>query len=171
MLEPFAARAFNLPIDATTRITSIWGGFYLISLAVAGALEDRFSKIRIARLAAWGAIAAFLLIAVSGLAASKGMFYAGVVLLGLATGPATVSNLSLMLDMTVPGKVGLFIGAWGAASAFARLLGSFTTAVVRDIGRLAPDGALFGYIAAFLLEVGFVQAPGIRRRQLQPVGC
>ena len=158
LLEPFAARAFDLPVDATTRITSIWGGFYLISLAVAGALEDRFSKIRIARLAAWGAIAAFLLIAVSGLAASKGMFYAGVVLLGLATGPATVSNLSLMLDMTVPGKVGLFIGAWGAASAFARLLGSFTTAVVRDIGRLAPDGALFGYIAAFLLEVGFLAA-------------
>ena len=84
------------------------------------------------------------------------MFYSGVVLLGLATGPATVSNLSLMLDMTVPGKIGLFIGAWGAASAMARLLGSFTTALVRDLARFAPQGAIGGYTAAFLLEAGFL---------------
>jgi BCD family chlorophyll transporter-like MFS transporter len=156
LLEPFAARAFNLPVDATTRITSIWGGFYLLSLVVAGVMEDRFSKIRTARLAAWAAIAAFLLILLSGLLASQGVFYAGVVLLGLATGPATVSNLSLMLDMTVPGKVGLFIGAWGAASAMARLLGSFTTAVVRDLGKLYAEGAILGYAAAFLLQAGFL---------------
>lgn len=158
LLEPFAARAFGLPVDVTTRITSIWGACFLVSLAAAGALEDRFSKINIARLAAWAAIAAFLLIALSGLTANQGVFYAGVVLLGMATGPATVSNLSLMLDMTVPGKVGLFIGAWGAGSALARLLGSFTTALVRDLARLAPEGALWGYVGAFLLEAGFLAA-------------
>jgi len=158
LLEPFAARAFTLPVDATTRITSIWGGFYLLSLAIAGLLEDRFSKIKVARLAAWVAIAAFGLIAISGLVKNQLVFYLGVSLLGLATGPATVSNLSLMLDMTVPGKVGLFIGAWGAASAFARLLGSFTTASVRDLARLVPEGALGGYVAAFIVEACFLVA-------------
>lgn len=156
LLEPFAARAFALPVSATTRITSIWGVCYLLSLPIAGALEDRVSKIKVARLAAWAAVAAFLLIALSGLAANPAVFYTGVVLLGLATGPATVSNLSLMLDMTVPGKIGLFIGAWGAASALARLLGSFTTALVRDLAHLTPQGAVGGYTAAFLLEAVFL---------------
>jgi len=143
-------------VSLTTRITSIWGVCFLLSLAVSGYLEDRVSKITAARWSAWAAIASFLMIAVSGLVASQGLFYAGVVLLGLATGPATVSNLSLMLDMTVPGKVGLFIGAWGAANALARLLGSFTTASVRDLTRLAPGGAVWGYVAAFLVEAGFL---------------
>ena len=133
LLEPFAARAFGLPVNATTRITTIWGVCYLLSLVVTGLLEGKAAKITVVRMASLGAILAFLLIAASGLSTQLGLFYAGVVLLGLATGPATVANLSLMLDMTVPGKVGLFIGAWGTASALARFLGSFTTAVVRDM--------------------------------------
>jgi BCD family chlorophyll transporter-like MFS transporter len=151
LLEPFAARAFDWPVATTTRITSIWGTCYLLSLLIAGVMEGRISKITIARLASWTAVAAFTLVAASGLLKSQAMFYTAVVLLGLATGPATVSNLSLMLDMTVPGKVGLFIGAWGSASAFARLLGSLVTAGVRDLGRLVPGAALLGYAAAFLV--------------------
>ena len=152
LLEPYAARAFSMPISETTRITSIWGGCFLVSLVLAGIFEARSSKITIARFAAWGAVIAFSLIAVSGLLGSQAVFYAGVVLLGLATGPATVSNLSLMLDMTVPGKVGLFIGAWGSASAFARLVGSFVTAVVRDLVDLVPGSAMYGYVAAFVIQ-------------------
>ncbi len=158
LLEPFAARAFGMPVAVTTRITSIWGTFFLLSLVVTGMLEGRTSKRKIARLASWTAAAAFVLVALSGLAASTGLFYGGVVLLGLATGPATVSNLSIMLDMTVPGKVGLFIGAWGSASAFARLLGSVVTAVVRDAARIRPEFAVLGYVAGFLILGGFLIA-------------
>lgn len=152
LLEPYAARAFSMPISETTRITSIWGGCFLVSLVLAGIFEGRASKLTIARIASWGAVIAFSLVAVSGLLGSQEVFYAGVVLLGLATGPATVSNLSLMLDMTVPGKVGLFIGAWGSASAFARLVGSFVTAVVRDLVDLVPGSAMYGYVAAFVIQ-------------------
>ena len=156
LLEPFAARAFDLSVSLTTRITSIWGVCFLLSLVVAGALEDRFSKVKVARLAALAALTSFGLIAISGLAGTKGLFYTGVVLLGLATGPATVSNLSLMLDMTVPGKVGLYIGAWGAANAFARLVGSFTTAAVRDLANMLPNNTLGGYLVAFMLQMLFL---------------
>jgi BCD family chlorophyll transporter-like MFS transporter len=152
LLEPYAARAFAMPVEDTTRITSIWGTCYLISLVITGMLEGRASKLKIARFASWGAIAAFALVALSGLLASQAVFYIGVVLLGLATGPATVSNLSLMLDMTVPGKIGLFIGAWGSASAFARLVGSLLTAVVRDLVNLLPGTALYGYVSAFIIQ-------------------
>ena len=151
LLEPFAARAFDLPVSVTTRITSIWGTFYLVSLVVAGVLEGRVSKLTVARLASWLGAVSFALVAISGFVGGQGLFYLGVVLLGIATGPATVSNLSLMLDMTLPGKVGLFIGAWGSANAFARLLGSVVTAVFRDVARLAPDSAVMGYAAGFIL--------------------
>jgi BCD family chlorophyll transporter-like MFS transporter len=61
-----------------------------------------------------------------------------------------------MMDMTIPGKVGLFIGAWGAASALARLMGSFTTAAIRDLARLHPDAATIAYAAAFFAQVVFL---------------
>ena len=151
LLEPFAARAFDLPVDATTRITSIWGTCYLVSLAIAGALEGRVSKLTVARIASWLGVLSFALVAISAFVGGKNLFYFGVLLLGIATGPATVSNLSLMLDMTIPGKVGLFIGAWGSASAFARLTGSVVTAVFRDVARWSPDSAVIGYAAGFVL--------------------
>jgi len=149
LLEPFAARAFDLPVSQTTRITSIWGICFLLSLAVTGVLEGRVSKLGTARLASWVGAVSFALVGLSGVFGVQPMFYAGLVLLGLATGPATVSNLSLMLDMTVPGKVGMFIGAWGSASAFARLLGAVTTAAVRDLARLQPQTAIWGYTTGF----------------------
>ena len=156
LLEPYAARAFAMPIDETTRITTIWGSFYLVSLLAAGLLEGRISKLKIARLASWAAILAFGLVALSGVLGGESLFYAGVVQLGLATGPATVANLSIMLDMTRAGKVGLFIGAWGSASALARLLGFLVTGASRDLARLAPDGAIFGYIGGFAVLAIFV---------------
>jgi BCD family chlorophyll transporter-like MFS transporter len=157
LLEPFAARAFGIPVDKTTFITSIWGTAYLVSLLLTGLIGGRISKIQIARSASWLAIVAFVIIAISGFMGGLYMFYAGLVVLGLATGPATVSNLSIMLDMTVPGKIGMFIGAWGSASAFARLLGSITTAVVRDAVDAMPFSAgTIGYAAGFLLLAVFL---------------
>lgn len=151
LLEPFAARAFGMSVSATTRITSIWGTCYLLSLVVSGMLEGKVSKLTVARLASWVGVVSFILVGLSGPLGSQSVFYLGLVLLGLATGPATVSNLSLMLDMTVPGKVGMFIGAWGSASAFARLLGSVTTAGVRDLARINPEFAVMGYTFGFII--------------------
>ncbi len=152
LLEPFAGEAFNLSISATTRITSIWGACVLLALLAAGFLEGRFSKRQSAAAGSLGAIGAFLLIALSGVLLNKSIFYTGVVLLGLSTGVATVSNLGLMLDMTKSGSVGLFIGAWGMADALARGLGAMLSGVVRDsIAQFSHDAAQ-GYIIVFLLE-------------------
>jgi BCD family chlorophyll transporter-like MFS transporter len=157
LLEPFAARAFGIPVDKTTFITSIWGTAYLVSLLLTGFIGGRVSKIKVARLASWLAILAFGIIAMSGFVGGLYLFYTGLVVLGIATGPATVSNLSIMLDMTVPGKIGMFIGAWGSASAFARLLGSITTAIVRDVVDAMPFSAgTIGYASGFLLLAVFL---------------
>jgi BCD family chlorophyll transporter-like MFS transporter len=157
LLEPFGGEAFGMPVQETTRITSIWGLFTLVALLVAGMLERRTSKLKVAAWGGWGAFLGFVLIALSGVQANSSVFYSGVVLLGLGTGLATVSNLSLMLDMTTAGKVGLFIGAWGMANAVSRLSGSVISGAVRDtLTRILPNPIMayvvvFGIMAALLL--------------------
>jgi BCD family chlorophyll transporter-like MFS transporter len=152
LLEPFAGEALGMSVGASSRITSIWGVTFLVSLALAIFLERRLSKQTVARMGAWGGILAFGLIAASGLYASLSLFYSGVVLLGTATGLATVSNLSLMLDMTIPGMEGLFIGAWGMANAFSRLVGSVLSGAIRDISSNLLSNLVGGYVIVFLLE-------------------
>lgn len=152
LLEPFAGEAFGMPVEATTRITSIWGACVLLTLLVAHALEKRFSKRTVAKIGAWGGILAFVLIAFSGIVAHQGVFYSGVVILGVSTGLATISNLSLMLDMTVAGQVGLFIGAWGMANALARLVGSVMSGAVRDLVSQVALNPTSGYVAVFIIE-------------------
>jgi BCD family chlorophyll transporter-like MFS transporter len=156
LLEPYGAEAFNLPVDATTRITSIWGACFLLSLAIGGAMENRLTKLVIAKIGAWSGVFAFMLIVISGPTVSLSIFYGGVVLLGLATGLSTVSNLSLMLDMTVAGNVGLFIGAWGMASALARLVGNVLSGVIRDVVAGFSQSAITGYTVVFTVEMGML---------------
>ena len=156
LLEPYGAEAFGLSVQQTTRITSIWGTFFLISLTLGGMLERRVSKMAQAKIGAWSGILAFALIVLSSLFSSLTMFYIGVIALGLATGLATVSNLSLMLDMTTVGSVGLFIGAWGMASALARLVGNLLSGIVRQGMTELVANPVGGYSTVFIIEIVFL---------------
>jgi len=149
LLEPFAGEAFDMSVTETTRITSIWGVFVLIALLLTGWLETRFDKRSLAAWGGWAVLAGFLMITLSGILLQSGVFYAGLVMLGLGTGVSTVSNLSLMLDMTIDGQVGLFIGAWGMANAISRLIGSILGGAVRDVVRQVTSDPILGYIMVF----------------------
>lgn len=153
LLEPYGAEAFGLSVQATTRITSIWGSFFLVSLSLGAALERKVPKVTQARIGAYAAILAFILIVFSGTIGMLSVFYAGVILLGFATGLSTVSNLSLMLDMTTVGSVGLFIGAWGMASALARLTGNLLSGVLRESFTPLLNSSVGGYNAVFIVEI------------------
>jgi BCD family chlorophyll transporter-like MFS transporter len=152
LLEPFGGEAFGMPVKATTRITAIWGICVLAALLAAGALASRLGKRSVARWGALGALAGFVFISASGLLVRQEVFYTGVVLLGLGTGLSTVANLSLMLDMTTAGNVGLFIGAWGIADAMARWLGSILGGAVRDVVTQLSGNPLAGYVVVFTIE-------------------
>jgi BCD family chlorophyll transporter-like MFS transporter len=127
----------------------------LLTLVLAGYLERKIAKRSVARIGAWLAIAGFAVIAGSGLIHSSGLFYGGVMLLGFGTGLSTVSNLSLMLDMTTT-EVGLYIGAWGVANSMARLLGSVMSGVVRDVMSQVFNNAVLGYVIVFFLQAGLL---------------
>ena len=156
LLEPFGAEAFGMTVTQTTRITSIWGTFVLIAIIIAGLLEGRLPKRVIAQMGNIGALAGFIVIVVSGFSRSLSIFYTGVTLLGFGTGLSTVANLSLMFDLTVPGMVGLYIGAWGFSNALSRLTGSILGGVVRDVVTQLTGAALSGYLVVFGIEAGML---------------
>ena len=161
LLEPFGAEAFGMTVTQTTRITSIWGTFVLLAILIAGALEGRVAKKTVAQFGNIGALAGFVVIVVSGFTRSTSIFYSGVTLLGLGTGLSTVANLSLMFDFTVPGMVGLYIGAWGFSNALSRLIGSILGGVVRDVVNQITGAALSGYLVVFILEALMLLAAAI----------
>ncbi len=152
LLEPFGAEAFGMTVTQTTRITSIWGTFVLLAIIVAGLLEGRLSKRLVAQFGNVGALLGFVVIIISGILVNRHVFYTGVTLLGIGTGLSTVANLSLMFDLTVPGMVGLYIGAWGFSNALSRLTGSVLGGVVRDVVTQATGVALSGYLVVFSIE-------------------
>jgi MFS transporter, BCD family, chlorophyll transporter len=149
LLEPYGGQAFGMAVRTTTRITSIWGVCVLTALVVAAALERKVEKKTVARWGGYIALIGFVLIAGSGIIHSEAVFWVGVILLGGGTGLSTVSNLSLMLDMTTPNNVGLFIGAWGMANAISRLLGFTLSGAVRDIITHITQNTVTGYVVVF----------------------
>jgi len=152
LLEPFGAEAFGMTVTQTTRITSIWGTFVLLAIIIAGVLEGRVSKRLVAQLGNTGALLGFIVIVISGIFINMHVFYTGVTLLGIGTGLSTVANLSLMFDLTMPGMVGLYIGAWGFSNALSRLTGSILGGVVRAVVTQATGVALSGYLVVFSIE-------------------
>lgn len=152
LLEPYGGEAFGLTVNQTTRITSIWGTFVLLAIVIAGLLEGRVSKRIVAQFGNIGALLGFVVIVASGILLNKHIFYTGVTLLGIGTGFSTVANLSLMFDLTVPGMVGLYIGAWGFSNALSRLVGSILGGVVRDVVTFFTGQPLVGYLVVFGIE-------------------
>ncbi len=172
LLEPFAAEAFGMPVHVTTRITALWGACFLLTLLVGGWLEQRIPKRVLAQSGNVTALVGFLVILGAGFLVHEGWFYVGLLLLGSGTGLSTVSNMSLMFDLTTPGRVGLYMGAWGMANAFSRWFGSISGGLLRDgVTQLAQDPVL-GYLVVFALEALLLalavrMLPGIRVADFQ----
>ena len=152
LLEPFGAQAFGMSLRETSRIVTISQSLTLVAFFVAGFLEGRVAKKSIAQAGNLGALSGFVLIVLSGFTYNLGIFYVGIMLLGFGTGISTVANLSLMFDLTVAGKVGLYIGAWGFSNGLSRLTGLLMAGVVADLATQLTRNALSGYLVVFSIE-------------------
>jgi BCD family chlorophyll transporter-like MFS transporter len=152
LLEPFGAQAFGMTLEQTSRIVSITNSFTLLAFVVAGFLDGRVRKKYVAQIGNLGALAGFVTIVLSGITASQSAFYVGITLLGTGTGISTIANLSLMFDLTVPEKVGLYIGAWGFSNGLSRLVGLLMAGVVADLATQITGNPLNGYLVVFSLE-------------------
>jgi len=152
LLEPFGAQAFGMTLEQTSRIISISSTFTLIAFIVAGFLDGRVKKKYVAQSGNFGVLIGFIIIVISGMTASRTAFYIGITLLGFGTGISTIANLSLMFDLTVPEKVGLYIGAWGFSNGLSRLVGLLMAGIVADLATQLTGNALSGYLVVFSIE-------------------
>lgn len=152
LLEPFGAQAFGMSVGETNAIGSITNSFTLVAFIIAGLLDGRVQKKYVAQTGNLGALIGFLTIVLSGITTSQTVFYIGITLLGLGTGISTIANLSLMFDLTVPEKVGLYIGAWGFSNGLSRLVGLLMAGIVADIATHLTGNALNGYLVVFGIE-------------------
>ena len=57
-----------------------------------------------------------------------------------------------MFDLTVPGMVGLYIGAWGFSNALSRLTGTLLAGIMRDVVNQLTGKPLSGYLVVFAIE-------------------
>jgi BCD family chlorophyll transporter-like MFS transporter len=165
MLEPFGADVLGMPVAQTTRLVSIWGIGVFITLLGGLPVVRRFGKKRSAN---WGAAlvaAAFGGIIATGLAGLPTAFMAAVLLLGLGGGLMTVSNLSFMIDMTIPEAAGLYMGAWGVANFAGQALGNIISGLIRDVVLRVTQTSAAGYVAVFGIEIaGLIAAIWLFRR-------
>ncbi len=159
LLEPYGADVLAMPVAATSRLTAIWGVGVFITMLGGLPLVRRLGKKRSANLGAMVAAIGFAMIIVAGLVQQTGFFMAAVFVLGLGGGLMTVSNLSFMLDMTVPQAAGLYIGAWGVANFAGQAVGNIASGLIRDTAMQLTGSALVGYVTVFGLEiVGLIAA-------------
>ena len=156
LLEPFGAQAFGMPLKETSLLITRSSTFTLVAFIVAAViewlLEGRVHKKYVAQFGNLAALVGFVVIVVSGVTGSPSTFKFGIYLLGFGTGIATISNFSLMFDLTVPERVGLYIGAWGFSNGLSRLTGLLMAGVVADLATKITGNALSGYLVVFSIE-------------------
>ncbi len=153
LLEPFGAQALGMSVAATSRLASIWGVGVFVTLLSGLLLVKRWGKKASANVGAYVTALAFALIITTGFLGQTGLFMGAVLLLGLGGGLMTVSNLSFMLDMTVPQAAGLYIGAWGVANFAGQAVGHVISGLLWDLFFWLTGNPLMGYVAVFSLEI------------------
>lgn len=154
LLEPYGGEVLDMTVAQTSRLTSYWGVGVLVTLVGGLLLMRRIGKKRTANLGAYIAAAGFALIIVAGFSGGNAkMLQSAVLILGLGGGLMTGSNLSFMLDMTVPEAAGLYMGAWGVANFAGQALGSIVSGGLRDLLFALTGSAFAGYSLVFSLEI------------------
>lgn len=169
LLEPFGGQVLGMEVAQTTRLSAIWGVGVLITLLGGIEVIRRIGKKACANWGAAIAALAFLFVIMVGLVHASPVavasfnivmiFQSAVFLLGLGGGLMTVSNLSYMLEMTIPQAAGLYMGAWGVANFTGQALGNILSGFIRDSVFRLSGNIPAGYMIVFGLEmIGLIAA-------------
>lgn len=149
ILEPYGAEVFGMSQQETNMFQPMWGGGVLIGMAVMGLISTFFyiPKRRIALIGTIGAGVGMGGLATASLLEIEAAILPVLMAVGFFTGFFNVGALSMMMDMTVEGATGLFMGLWGMAqafgNAFASVGGTGLHTLLIETGFLTPNAAYF----------------------------
>jgi MFS transporter, BCD family, chlorophyll transporter len=155
ILEVFGAEVFSLSLTETTQFQPMWGGGVLLGMLLMGVASAIFSiaKRTITIVGCVGTAVGMIVLATAALNQQVELVLPSLVLMGLFTGFFNVGALSMMMDMTIEGATGLFMGLWGMAQAFGNGFASFSGGALHtgliESGLMSPNIA---YFSIFSLE-------------------
>ncbi len=117
ILEVFGAEVFGLTPRDTAEFQQFWGFGVLVGMLLIGALSTRLplAKKTLAMVGGLSISLSLALVAVASSTYQATLLNPALLLMGLGTGVFNVGSLSMMMEMTVDGHVGLFMGIWGMA--------------------------------------------------------
>jgi len=164
IIEVFGAEVFAMTITETSSMQRFWGGGILIGMILTGIFSYAFKisrkKLVIAGLI--GASAGFFALALTSLFGPGDMVKPILFGMGLFIGVFNVGALALMMEMTVAGATGLYMGLWGTAQGLAMGTSSFSSGALHSAligsGLFAPEYAYFGI---FMLEAAGLLVAGV----------
>jgi BCD family chlorophyll transporter-like MFS transporter len=155
ILEVFGGEVFGMSPGETASFTSTWGGAVLAAMLLVGLLSaiTPISKKALALLGGAGTALGLGLLTLVALGGQRSLITPTLIVMGMSTGVFNVGALAMMLDMTLDGATGLYMGMWGVAQAFgmgcaAIISGGLHTLLIGS-GLLS---AQLGYTAIFGLE-------------------
>lgn len=155
IIEVFGAEVFAMTIAETSTLQRFWGGGILLGMVMAGVLSYvlKISRKTLVLAGLAGGAAGFALLAFVSLLEIQPLLKPGLFAMGLFIGMFNVGALALMMEMTVAGATGLYMGLWGTAQALGMGMSSVGSGALHTsligYGLLAPPAAYFGI---FLLE-------------------
>ncbi len=165
ILEPFGGEVFGMGLSKTNSFQPIWGGGVLLGMLGMGLITAFFviSKRVIVLIGCIGTAIGMSGLAYAALTQQAAFITPSLMFMGLFTGFFNVGALSMMMDMTIEGATGLFMGLWGMAQAFGNGAASFGGGALHtgliETGLLAPNVA---YFAIFGIEaIGMTTAAAI----------
>lgn len=172
VLEPFGAEVFGLNQRETARFQQSWGVGALLGMLGIGIISTIFpiAKKTIATLGGLGVAGGLLLIATSAFTHQVGLINPALMVMGLGIGFFNVGALAMMMEMTVEGQTGLYMGLWGMAqglgNGFANVLsGAFHTVLI-ETGIFTHNvgyGLIFGLEAlCMVLAIGILRGISVQ---------
>ncbi|MGQ9927546.1 MAG: BCD family MFS transporter [Chloroflexaceae bacterium] len=185
ILEPFGAEVFGMTQAQTAGFQQAWGAGALLGMIAIGILCSIFSIPRklIATIGGLGVVGSLVTIAFSAFAHRPELILPSLIVMGLGIGLFDVGALSMMMDMTIEGQVGLYMGIWGMAQGFGNgfanvLSGAFHTLFIEIVG-IAPTiayGVIFSFEAlmmglaiVILRGISVQEFKGLTRREIGAV--
>ncbi|WP_129632233.1 BCD family MFS transporter [Candidatus Oscillochloris fontis] len=163
ILEPFGKQVFDMPQKQTAAFQQAWGAGALLGMFGIGLFSNfvPVAKKTIASIGAVGIAIGLGVIAVSSFIHQASLITPALLLMGLAIGFFNVGSLSMMMEMTIAGQAGLYMGMWGMAQGLGNGLanvvsGALVTVLMEQIGISYQIGyaMIFGFEA--ILMVGAV---------------
>ena len=172
VLEVFGADMFNMTVAQTTGFTKTWGGGALLGMVLLGVISAIWapSKKLLATLGGLGTALGLGMLALAALSANPALINPALLVMGFSTGCFNVGALAMMMDMTIEGSRGLYMGMWGMAQAFgtglaAALSGGLHTALIEQM-HLAPSLAyllIFGGEALLMVaSIGLLRTVSVQ---------